>query len=293
MKYLKTLFTFLAFSNIALACNVSLFSRIYIVKPDNLTMKDLVKASDCSRDVNSKIFNFLKSGRGTITSAMLLEHVLDSAVTIEPQKIVVEDFTSFLERSLNFTSDRKIISLSLVTGAPTVSLLNNQFLSSTCSECTKPGNSTAKLNITNALENTNTTQWINIQVGVRAHVFKAASNIPAFTKIENNGLLLEEDIYTSEPAKFASSFSELKYRQIVRPVQKGQPIKLTSTMPYAVVKSGETIKIITKSSNISIETTGICLEQGHVDQLIRIKNLNSNKIFSAKIVDKNTARIDL
>lgn len=293
MKYLIALFTFFTAFHVAQACNISLYSRIYVVHANNMTAKDVIKASDCNNSNNSKIFSFLKEGRGVITAQMLQEQVPEESIIISPSKVVIEDIQGFLERSLNFPSDKKIIDINLVTGSSTISLGDNQFISSSCSDCSKPGQSTARVNITNAIENTNTTQWINVHIGVKAHVFKATANIPAFTKIEDNGLLEEEDIFTSNPSKYASRLSDLKYRQIVRPVQKGQPIELTATMPYAVVKSGETIKVITSNSNISIETSGVCLEQGQINQLIRIRNINTNKIFTAKVIDRNTARIDL
>lgn len=73
----------------------------------------------------------------------------------------------------------------------------------------------------------------------------------------------------------------LKPGQVVTTAMLAQPI---------IVRKGATVNIIAESPNISIATTGEAKQDGAKGDVIKIKNLMSNKEVAAKIVDAKTVK---
>jgi flagella basal body P-ring formation protein FlgA len=56
----------------------------------------------------------------------------------------------------------------------------------------------------------------------------------------------------------------------------------------SVISKGDDVKILFVKNNLSIESKGQALESGGQDELIRVKNLDSNKILQARVIDSQT-----
>lgn len=58
-----------------------------------------------------------------------------------------------------------------------------------------------------------------------------------------------------------------------------------------VIKRGNIVSIVAHSGTIEVATTGQALENGGVDQMIRVQNLQTKRILSAKVVDATTVEV--
>ncbi len=58
-----------------------------------------------------------------------------------------------------------------------------------------------------------------------------------------------------------------------------------------VIKRGDILSIVAHMGTIEVVTTGQALENGSVNDLIRVQNLQSKKILSGKVVDANTVEV--
>jgi flagella basal body P-ring formation protein FlgA len=62
-------------------------------------------------------------------------------------------------------------------------------------------------------------------------------------------------------------------------------------VPFAV-KRGELVKIIAKKDGIYVETTGRALQNGHIGDTIKVKNVYSRKVIEGKVKDEGTVVVN-
>jgi flagella basal body P-ring formation protein FlgA len=58
-----------------------------------------------------------------------------------------------------------------------------------------------------------------------------------------------------------------------------------------VVKRGSIVAIVAHNGPIEVASTGVALQNGGVDQFIRVQNLQSKRILSAKVIDATTVEV--
>lgn len=69
-----------------------------------------------------------------------------------------------------------------------------------------------------------------------------------------------------------------------RLITAGSPISEDDLEQAVIVKRGSGVRLIAKVSGLGIEVQGIAMQHGGVGDVIRVKNLSSKKIVSAKVV---------
>ena len=68
--------------------------------------------------------------------------------------------------------------------------------------------------------------------------------------------------------------------RLKRDVKQGDQIRSNS---FCVVCKNDKINIIARSGGLSLKTSGIALDDGTVNQSVRVKNLKTQKIISAVV----------
>ena len=58
-----------------------------------------------------------------------------------------------------------------------------------------------------------------------------------------------------------------------------------------VIKRGNLVSIVAHNGDIEVVTTGLALQNGGVDQIIRVQNLQSKRMLSAKVIDAATVEV--
>ena len=62
-------------------------------------------------------------------------------------------------------------------------------------------------------------------------------------------------------------------------------------IPFAI-KRGQLVKIVAEKNGIYVETTGRALQNGHVGDIIKVKNIYSKKVIEGKVKDDETVVVD-
>ena len=60
-----------------------------------------------------------------------------------------------------------------------------------------------------------------------------------------------------------------------------------------LVKRGSIVTILARIGGIEVTTTGQALQDGSIDKVIRVKNLNSPRIIAAKVLDESTVLVSM
>lgn len=71
-------------------------------------------------------------------------------------------------------------------------------------------------------------------------------------------------------------------------VRQGQPLSDAILAPPKLVKKGNVVTIVAQSSTISVSAPGEARQDGAKDELIKVKNLMSQREIVAKVINENT-----
>lgn len=72
-------------------------------------------------------------------------------------------------------------------------------------------------------------------------------------------------------------------KKLKRSVRSGSPLYLSSVETLPVIFRGQRVKIVISSGSLFLTATGLAKNDGRLDQMIRVQNLNSNKILYCRV----------
>ena len=91
---------------------------------------------------------------------------------------------------------------------------------------------------------------------------------------------------------FFENFEKLVGREINQNLSRGQVIKTRHLKENFMVAEGQSIVIFSDLYGISVRMEGNALENGHFNELIKVKNLSSGKIIQGKIINEKKILIN-
>ena len=97
-----------------------------------------------------------------------------------------------------------------------------------------------------------------------------------------------EEIAVDGRNEFVKDPAEVRGLVPHRFIRAGSPVTKAYFQAAVVVQSGQPVLIVAKHNGISVSAKGICLMRGRVGALIKVKNENSNKVLSARVIDAQT-----
>jgi len=137
----------------------------------------------------------------------------------------------------------------------------------------------------------------NLPFEVAGH-FTETVKLPALAhKFNKNEVIAKADItyIDIEASKlrdgFITSEDKLIGKAPLRPILKERPISANQIAEAQVVAKNKQLTMIYKNNSLTIKAEGIALEGGAVGQSVKIKNLVSNRVVIARIVDEGTVQV--
>ncbi len=98
---------------------------------------------------------------------------------------------------------------------------------------------------------------------------------------------LELKKYIGNPRHLITSLQEILGSRAKINIRKGIPIKDYMIKPNYLVNRGSSVKIIYNKGLIHIELLGRALENGLLNQIIKVKNISTGKVIPCKVIGKN------
>ncbi|MBE8167829.1 MAG: flagellar basal body P-ring formation protein FlgA [Shewanella sp.] len=123
--------------------------------------------------------------------------------------------------------------------------------------------------------------YLSVNITVSYQVVVASKTIMGGERIGTSNTSLEFIDETSLRGGQFQSLNDVIGTRLKRRSMKGSAI-LKQNICY--VCKGDDVAIFAKSKNLHIKTSGEALKDGNLQDLIRVKNLNSNKIIEARVI---------
>jgi len=131
---------------------------------------------------------------------------------------------------------------------------------------------------------------MNFAVKVWQNVVVASRNIAAFEQITPDSLRLERwDI--SRLTGYFTTDEKIIGLQTRRDLAAGTPIVAAFLEKPLLIKTGSAVIILCKVGGITVTASGQALQSGCEGGIIRVQNLNSNKIVTARVIDNATVQV--
>jgi flagella basal body P-ring formation protein FlgA len=127
---------------------------------------------------------------------------------------------------------------------------------------------------------------------------KKYANVPVLTRPLKTGDVITEDAVTTEMRllqSYQDAITDVKAvvgMQATRLLATGQMLSARDLKRETILKKGQMVKAIFGAEGLEISITAQAEEGGAVGDVIKIKNIDSNKMFAAKIIDRGVVKIE-
>ena len=125
-------------------------------------------------------------------------------------------------------------------------------------------------------------------MSIRGKIEALAEVVVSTSPLKRRQILRPEHLTTtvidiSSKGNQVLELEDLIGKKLKKSVRTGSPIQLSMIETPPVVKRGERVKIVINSGSLHLSATGIARSDGIQDQMIRVQNINSNKIVHCRV----------
>ena len=137
----------------------------------------------------------------------------------------------------------------------------------------------------------NSPHWVSVNARIKKNVLVSKRFLNFDERISDSDFetKLMDITYSKEDPVTFESFKT--YQKTARPVTKGKPIFPSDLKRDPAAERGQTVKVIVGDSTFEVSLSGVAEESGHIGDMIRVKNPDNKKVFSAVVIEKGVVRI--
>lgn len=142
-----------------------------------------------------------------------------------------------------------------------------------------------------ATKNVDTKGWIIAEI-------KRYQNVPVLNKSVKIGDVLTEDMVTIEYRQIMNVRDNVQKieavigMQAVRFLNAGQILQYSDLRKETVLKKGQIVRAMFGAADFEVAISAEAQESGSIGDVVKIKNLDSQKVFAAKVVERGIVRIE-
>lgn len=287
MKNLNLIIFFTVFNiSYSISCDIITYPYIYLIS-SNIDKK-IIKQSDCSASIQNEFIEQISNSHGKLPVSLIASQLSkQTAVNILPDQIQVTDMKSYLQERVKLSNNRRIVSLNSLTN---IRSINSQIPLRPiveCHNCDRIGTRTIKLQVKDKFF------WLNLTIKEPKTVWVPINNIAAYSTNLNRNEFISKLIYDQSESKFFYDIKNIQYYKTTQELKAGIPLLASKLAAKQLVRAGKKVVLLLKGKNISLKSSVIANQNGRLGEIIELKNPKSNKKFIAKVIDINTAEVQL
>ncbi|MCS7150568.1 MAG: flagellar basal body P-ring formation chaperone FlgA [Caldimicrobium sp.] len=124
--------------------------------------------------------------------------------------------------------------------------------------------------------------WGYVEIRVPVVILK--NNLASKTILTEDDLILESRELSRLPQDVIFRVEEVFGKELRMSLKAGTVLRNSHLNSPTVIRRNQEVEIIAKSKNLLVKAKGIALQNGKIEDLIRVKNLSSQKVIQAKVV---------
>lgn len=132
---------------------------------------------------------------------------------------------------------------------------------------------------------------------VPVRITSSVNILTARRPLARGSILTEQDLAIVErdasglPYGFFTDPDALLGQQLKRPMRPGEVFSPAMVTPAPVVQRGQDVWIAVQTDGINVSMQGEALADGATGERIRVRNLSSNRVLEAEVVNSNLVRV--
>ncbi|RIL10779.1 MAG: flagella basal body P-ring formation protein FlgA [Proteobacteria bacterium] len=122
--------------------------------------------------------------------------------------------------------------------------------------------------------------------------------VPVATRPLAKGVLINQSDFvmarlnTSQlPADAATESDQLLGLKVKEDLGIGEVFRRNQMLLPAAIETGARVSMVYRSGGLEASASGIALESGHIGQIVKIRNENSNKVISGKVIESGLVEV--
>lgn len=137
------------------------------------------------------------------------------------------------------------------------------------------------------------TQSVRVRIEVLRDVIIAARPLPSGTTLTENDIGTVRRWVRRIHPQTLPSMEAAKGKRLSTQLSTGAEILSTMLKEIPLVRKGKVVKIVFDNGLMQIITVGLSEEDGFAGNIIRVRNIKSNKIVYARVIDDSLVGIEL
>jgi flagella basal body P-ring formation protein FlgA len=123
-------------------------------------------------------------------------------------------------------------------------------------------------------------------------------DVPVLNRNVKIGDVLTKDMFSTEKRQILNATDTVKSvgavsgMQAARYLTAGQVLQFSDLKREQVLRRGQIVKAIVGGDEFEVSVNAEAQETGSIGDVVKVKNLDSQKVFAAKIVDRGVVRIE-
>jgi flagella basal body P-ring formation protein FlgA len=133
---------------------------------------------------------------------------------------------------------------------------------------------------------------VRVRMEVAMDVVVSAKFLPRDTEINADDVRLVRKWFNQNPANIVTQMEDVIGKHPYSDIRQNMEIKRNMLKTLRTIRRGKMVKIVLESGPMTIVTFGLSEEDGSRGDFIKVKNISSNKIVYAKVIDDSSVRVD-
>ena len=134
---------------------------------------------------------------------------------------------------------------------------------------------------------------VTVYIKKYINIIIAKHSLPAGSVITANDIGLKRADVSRVRGGYFTEISQLSNMVLRRSIKKGKILSSSALKPRQLVSRGDEILILAQTSNLTIKVKGKALMNGTLGQRIKVKNLNSKRIFQAIVISNGLVKVNM
>jgi flagella basal body P-ring formation protein FlgA len=133
--------------------------------------------------------------------------------------------------------------------------------------------------------------WVVAQI-------KRYQNIPVLNRSAKMGDVITRNMLVIEKRQLMNTRETILNKEAIEGMQTSRFINAGQALTYSdlkketILKRGQIVKVLVGNQSFEVSMSGQAEEAGALGDIVKIKNLDSQKVFAAKVVERGVVRIE-
>ena len=133
---------------------------------------------------------------------------------------------------------------------------------------------------------------VRVRMEVAMDVVVSTRFLPRDAEISADDVKLAKKWFSQSPTNILTDVEDVVGKHSYSDIRQNVEIKRNMLKSVKTIKRGKMVKMVLENGPMMIVTFGLSEEDGSRGEFIKVKNISSNRIVHAKVIDDSSVRID-